>query len=369
MKTDTIFIHIPKTGGTTINAAMQGTYWANEPGFNYRHILLKEKRSNSADIFIPSNRSKYKEHTLFMMVRDPVDRLISEYYFLKERKNFMDLLRIQPKCFEDYIKNPQTQNYMVGFLVGRRIFDTNPTKESDLDNVLDAIEELPIHTGIFECFNESLSYFSSISEIKWNKKIEVKRMTLNRPRKDDVSQEIKNLIVEKNQLDQELYDFCFEIFQEKTHGLSKTNITFIKDKYNHILPYTAGTCLFEFCMENKSFLVFNRLFFKELTFFLHKDLGITDGKQFVRVWNKSFVNTIAELESLDSSLKNSLADSLKTELDPLENTILIGELLDRYLIAKNNSNILKQQPIKFNKELIEEPTTSKGGFWRGLLKR
>ena len=80
-------------------------------------------------------------------------------------------------------------------------------------------------------------------------------------------------------------------------------------------------------------------------------------------------NTIAELESLDSSLKDRLADSLNTEMDPLENTILIGELLDRYLIAKNNSNILKQQPIKFNKELIEEPTTSQGSFWRGLLKR
>jgi Sulfotransferase family. len=167
MKKDTIFIHIPKTGGTTINAAMQGTYWASEPGFNYRHILLKEKRSNSADIFNTSNLLKYKEHTIFMMVRDPVDRLISEYYFLKERKNFMDLLRIKPKSFEDYIRNPQTQNYMVGFLVGRRIFDINPAKEIDLDNVLDAIEGLPIHTGIFEHFNESLSYFSSVSDITW----------------------------------------------------------------------------------------------------------------------------------------------------------------------------------------------------------
>ena len=122
-------------------------------------------------------------------------------------------------------------------------------------------------------------------------------------------------------------------------------------------------------MENKSFLVLNRLFFKELTFFLHKNLGVTDGKRFVRIWNKSFVNTITELELLDSSLKDSLKASLNAETDPLKSTILIGELLDQYLIKKNNSNILKLQPIKFKKELVEEPTTSQKGFWRGLLRR
>ena len=47
---ETIFIHIPKTGGTTINSAMQGTYWKTEPGFNYRHIL-PDKSTNSGDIF------------------------------------------------------------------------------------------------------------------------------------------------------------------------------------------------------------------------------------------------------------------------------------------------------------------------------
>lgn len=116
MGKENIFIHIPKTGGTTINTSMQGSSWAMEPNFYYRHIVLKEKRSNSADIFDPANCEKYQGYNIFMMVRDPIDRLISEYYFLKERKNFMDLLRKQPRDFNDYILNPQTQNYMTGFL-------------------------------------------------------------------------------------------------------------------------------------------------------------------------------------------------------------------------------------------------------------
>ena len=50
MSDKNIFIHIPKTGGTTINAAMNNSLWQTEIGFNYRHIDAN-KLSNSGDIF------------------------------------------------------------------------------------------------------------------------------------------------------------------------------------------------------------------------------------------------------------------------------------------------------------------------------
>ena len=49
---------------------------------------------------IPKNLEKYRAYNLFMMLRHPVDRCISEYYFIKERKNFMDLLQKKPSSFE-----------------------------------------------------------------------------------------------------------------------------------------------------------------------------------------------------------------------------------------------------------------------------
>ena len=121
MKEKTIFIHIPKTGGTTINAAMNNSFWQTETGFNYRHIEAN-KVSNSGDIFEPENINKFKDCKIFMMLRHPIDRMISEYYFIKERKEFMDLLKNKPKDFTSYIKNKQTQNGVVNFLVGRRIY-------------------------------------------------------------------------------------------------------------------------------------------------------------------------------------------------------------------------------------------------------
>ena len=165
-----IFIHIPKTGGTTINAAMNGTYWQTKPGFNYRHIL-SDKSSNSGDIFLNKNRDKYKNERIFMMLRHPVDRLVSEYYFITNRNEFTDLIKSKPKSFEDYIKSPQTQNYVINFLKGNRMYSTVRPSPADLESVINAIDNLPIYVGIFERFSESLSYFNQHLGIKWKKEM------------------------------------------------------------------------------------------------------------------------------------------------------------------------------------------------------
>jgi len=364
---ENIFIHIPKTGGTTINTSMQNTYWANEPNFHYRHILLKEKRSNSGDIFLPSNCEKYSNYNIFMMVRDPVDRLISEYYFLRERKNFMDLLKKKPRDFNDYILNPQTQNYTIGFLVGKRIFDISPTNENDLDRVLDSIEDIPIHVGIFEQFEKSLSYFEHITGIKWKNKMEVKRMTFNRPNKETISPETKQLIIDNNQLDTELYEFCMDLFQNKTQSIKQRNITFIKDKYNHVIPYSAGTCLFEFCMENKHFLKLNLPFFKELTFYLLKNLKITSGVRFVSVWNATFIKAI-RTHFPDSTLLNELESTYFINSEPLEQILEIAKKTDKLLEDPVIQKLVFSQPMVFNPNLIVEPKESFKGFINRLFR-
>ncbi|HLT52868.1 MAG TPA: sulfotransferase family 2 domain-containing protein, partial [Flavobacteriaceae bacterium] len=147
-----IFIHIPKTGGTTINCAINNTQWQTVPDFNYRHIIYETKRSNSGDIFNPVNYSKYENYNIFMILRHPVDRLISEYYFINKRTEFMSELKSVPKNFESYIANKQTQNYMVGFLLGKKMFDTDLVTKDDLELVINTIRNLNIKVGIFEEF-------------------------------------------------------------------------------------------------------------------------------------------------------------------------------------------------------------------------
>ena len=363
MNDKNIFIHIPKTGGTTINAAMNNTSWQTEVGFNYRHILA-DKTSNSGDIFDPDNIEKYKAYSIFMMLRDPIDRMISEYHFIKERKEFTDLIKSRPKDFKAYIKSKQTQNYVVNFLKGRRMYDLHSAKDKDLKEILDAVQNLPIYMGIFENFSGSLTYFSKNTGIKWKKNIEVKRMTFKRPKPDEISNEIRDLIIENNQLDIQLYNYALKKFNELNPELIKTNISFTKDKYNHVIPYCAKWCFFEFCMENKKFIKQNLGYFKSLTFFLINEKGIRDGRIFTQAWNESFLSTIST-HFPNSNFEKSLITAFNNSNEPLEQTNEIAKALDLFFKQHKNKVNNFYKPLVFSSNQVKTP--NKKGFLSRLF--
>ena len=357
-----IFIHIPKTGGTTINTSMNETYWQTKPGFNYRHIL-PDKSSNSGDIFNPKKATEYKGHKIFMMLRHPVDRLISEYYFIKERNEFTDLLKPKPKDFESYIRNRQTQNYMTGFLKGKRMYSTVNVTEDDLEDVLEAIDELPIHVGIFEEFSTSLAFFSKTIGVKWKKDIEVKRMTLRRPKISEVTEEIKLLIEECNSLDMELYNYCLERFNQSAEGV-KGNFSFHGDRYDHVIAYAARACLYEFCLENKNFIKQNFSFFKDLTFYLLKDLKIKDGRALTSIWNQTFLDTF-DKHFTKSELSVKLREPSVFNDDPLEHAHRIGQTIDSFF-TENNTEKGNYRGMELDETLVQPLASIKK---RGILKK
>ncbi len=339
-----IFIHIPKTGGTTINTAMQGTYWQTKPDFFYRHIDPKTMVSNSADIFNPRNFEKYQSFKIFMMLRNPIDRAISEYSFIKERRDFFSLLKNKPKDFREYILNSQTSNGVIKFLFGHKMYSPIKITERDLDKVLEATDALPIYTGIFEEFGKSLAYFSENTGVTFNNKLEVKRITFKRPKVDEVSEEIKNLIKENNQFDFELYNYCLDKFQNETTKIT-SKVQFIADKYNHAIPYAFNFCFFEYCLENKAFININLDYFRSLSHYLIKDLQIKDGKLFTKAWLQSFINQYY-LQYPNDELAIQLNSNLDPSGDPLTQLELAASLIDNFYkkLNTNPNNRLNFEP-------------------------
>ena len=58
MAKERIFIHIPKTAGTTLDCAVKGKQWMNNTqDLYYCHISNETKRSNPGDILEKSKRS------------------------------------------------------------------------------------------------------------------------------------------------------------------------------------------------------------------------------------------------------------------------------------------------------------------------
>lgn len=358
MKKSNIFIHIPKTGGTTVNAAMKSSYWQTEPDFNYRHIMPKTRESNAGDIFDPKNIKKYSDFHLFMMMREPIDRAASEYYFIRERRTFMELISKKPIDFRKYINSIQTQNGVVKFLKGRPFFSSIPSTKKDLDDIIECIDKIPIKTGIFEDFDASLSYFSSGSDLKWKKNVEVKRMTFIRPKKEEIEEELKSLILSKNELDKELYDYCHSNFKNKHKQNSFVDIQFIKDKYNHVIPYAFNFCFFDFCLKNKKYLLNQEPFFKSLTFFLIQNRKIQDGKTFVELWNISFINAIDE-HYPGSVLQEVLSKIELGNHDPYEATLKIARAIDKFFENDKTSFHKFYNPMIFKEDYVPQ---AKSGF-------
>ncbi len=366
MSSKNIFIHIPKTGGTTINCVMNKTEWQTKPDFNYRHIIYETKRSNSKDIFNPINYDKYEHYNIFMLLRNPIDRLISEYYFIKDRQEFLSLIKPVPRNLKEYINNRQTHNYMIGFLLGKRMYDEDYVNEDDLELVINTINNLKINVGIFEAYAQSLSYFSSITGIKWPKNIDIKRITLNRPKLENISEEIRALIKKNNELDFKLYEYCFNKFEINTNNInSNKSFNFIGDKYNYVLKYTERFNLLEIGLKDKSLIKNNYNFFQDLNFYLHKNLKLKDGKKYVTLWNEYFINAMSKAYSNTPII--SRLNALNNAIEPLEKTKEICNVLNNSI--KPNSSMYKQ-PLVFNKDAIKiKEVKENGGFLASIKNK
>ena len=350
MSEQPIFIHIPKTGGTTINTAMHESYWQTTPDFHYRHILA-DRTSNSGDIFDSTNAEQYRQHKLFMMLRHPIDRLTSEYYFIKDRGEFIRLLGGMPADFAGYVRHPRTANAVVNFLKGHRMYPEQPVGESDLADVLKAIDELPIHVGIFEHFAASLSHFAQAMGLKWKKDLEVKRMTLKRPKVDELSEDLKALIIAHNPLDMALYTHALARFEAILPTLPEADLTFHADRYNHVVPYCAKWCFFDFCMRDKRYIAQNFPFFKGLTFYLLNQLKIRDGRVFTRTWNRSFLNAVKQ-HFPETKFNRVLQRAYDDAGDPLTQLEAIAAALDAFMVKRKVKAKRFYTPMVFKPQLV-----------------
>jgi hypothetical protein len=290
-KKQPIFIHIPKTGGTSINCVIKGTEWQTPLDYHYRHLAFATKTSTCGDIFDLDNIEKFKQEFIFMMLRDPVDRLISEYYYIRKNAEFMDFLSTPPKNFSEYVDNPQTANYMLKFLDGQRIYSENELTKERAAEIIALIDQLDIHVGIFEEYDRSLSHFSDMGDFKWPATIEVKRATINRPSVKQIPAATVDKILAANQLDIQLYQYCKNKLMARTEKLSIHKIKYQGGKLDFVIPYTIWNCILNIELKNPVFIEENKKFFVTLNIYLHKTTGT--GKEYTKSWMKLFKQAVS----------------------------------------------------------------------------
>jgi hypothetical protein len=215
-----IYIHIPKAGGRTLLAFFNQNY--PDRVISDLHEKSYEELSGFSDDFIDKysvfaghfglGLHKYIKNAKYITIlRDPIDRIVSLYYYISENPNHPFYNVTKKQTFEEFIKNKQNiaiDNFQTRLLSASDIFDyRNPSIErSDLERV----KEIIGNEKILSVTLDQISLFMVFLKIKFGLKqlgYSIRNITKSRPRLEEIPQYLKDYLVEKNQLDYELFDF------------------------------------------------------------------------------------------------------------------------------------------------------------------
>ena len=218
-----LFTHIPKTAGTSFRHIL-------DYNFKKEQILRCNGRksfmfTNNIKVYmghLPYGMHRYRPFNKFDYItffRDPVERTISHYFFvLNNPKNFTHEFHKNHSIeevlnYKGSITNFGTlrNNLQTRFLYG---FDAlNMSKIDDLKLLNKAKENLKNNYktfGIQEKFEESVINICNTLKLKYNSEL-IQSKSKVTSRKEILSENTMNTIIEKNKLDIELYEYAVNL--------------------------------------------------------------------------------------------------------------------------------------------------------------
>jgi hypothetical protein len=242
-----IFLHIPKTAGTTLNSIIHRQYAPeviyNVSGPDLAKSIQKFKTLDESEKrrirlvrgHMPFGLHRYLDMpaTYITMLRDPIDRVISDFYYVFEAPSHPLYQELMSKRVDlaDFIRsrvpkgatNGQTrlisgvEKLNAIILNDADKYNLDLTQEPATTDTLEIakrnLDEHFVVVGLSERFDESLLLLRKA--LGWRNIYYVKRnVTKNRPSKQQLPRETIRLIEKHYDLDIQLYEHARQRFEE-----------------------------------------------------------------------------------------------------------------------------------------------------------
>lgn len=233
-----IFLHILKTGGSTLQAILQKQYseWIltneNENVLNKETIKELLIENNVEDVKCLFGHFPYGIHEQFLkpyqyitFLREPVDRVISLYFYIKNTKGHSMYNSLQEVSLEEFISREEYRhlvyNHQTGYLSGECSLITGYKNNPDLSLAIQNITKDFNVVGIMEMYEESLYVMKK--NLKWSEEVfnySKQNVNKNKPLREKIPLELISKIEELNLLDRKLYNFSKERLTEAINKLT-----------------------------------------------------------------------------------------------------------------------------------------------------
>jgi len=219
-----IFLHIAKTGGTTLNTTLRWVYSptvcrripAGRPDEAYQWLERKEHQPN-LDYELLMGHAQFGIHEYvdekpqyFTMLRHPVRRVVSLYYYIKSGWPDSRYASMGLEAFLESDHRAAQSNDQVRIISGIDP-DVNPSEA--LQQAKSNLRNEVVVFGLTEHFDESLLLFRR--KLEWTRPPVYVSSNVNRkrPTVEELPSATVDAVRKENELDLELYRFANKQFQ------------------------------------------------------------------------------------------------------------------------------------------------------------
>lgn len=247
-----VVIHVPKTGGTTLIMALRGEKMPPRPSDTYRHVYWSRDKtimhSNCGDLFALQAPDELLERQFLLTLRQPLDRLESEFHFLSNRLEYRELWhRLNgfsfPSEFIDYVTSNGGIDSISKFLLGRDLFDPKPVEEGACDQVLLRLSEMNVTYGLTHEMSNTILNAEYRFGISCDQSLRHHRSSIYKPRRGANWPTVERLFNERNRNDINIYEFVSRSFHNQISSLPRTRLesekTFKGDHYDALFGFVA----------------------------------------------------------------------------------------------------------------------------------